>query len=109
MADDGLIRFGYEVDDQGRTVLRPLTGDDREFMEDALKNPKGLRFGETMQEAQECLVEPDVPYGLSPCGIAAEQDEARRTARTLAREQWDVGNEGLAVALLDILDASETQ
>lgn len=101
-----IIRFTQESDEEGRTVLRPLTEDDRKAMETGLENPAGLKIGVTLDEAQECPIESDLPYGLSICRIAAEQEEKKRAARILLRQEWLSGKEELALNLLKVLDDS---
>lgn len=101
---DRLISFHFELNSEGHTVLHPLTDEDLEAMTAALKNPRGLKFGETLEERQECPIEPEMPYGLSQCGIAAEADEGLRATRLLARAQWEEGDQLLAQQLLEFLE-----
>ena len=99
-----LLRFHWDLDKDGHTVLHPLTDEDRAAMTEALKNPRGLKFGETLEERQECPIDPEIPYELSECGIAAEADEGLRATRLLARAQWEQGEQLLAQQYLDIIE-----
>lgn len=97
------LRFHCEIDSAGRTVLHPLTTQDQVEIEQALANPKGITFGPTLQDAQVCPEDPDLPWGFSSCGLEAESDDARARVRRLAREEWRAGNRQLAQRMLDTL------
>lgn len=102
-----ILKFHRELDREGRTVLRPLTDEDRVGIEEALSNPKGLTFGPTLKDAQDCPLDPCLPFGISSCGIDAESNEARARVRRLARDQWDVGNRDLAERMLKSLEEEQ--
>lgn len=99
-----ILKFRWELDREGRTVLQPLTAQDQVEIEQALTNPKGITFGPTLQDIQACPHDPDIPFGISACGLEAESDDARARVRRLAREEWGAGNRQLAQRMLDTLD-----
>ena len=104
-AKDRILKFLRELDKEGRTVLRPLTNEDNTGIEDALSNPRGVTFGPVLRESLDCPLDPDVPFGISTCGIEAEGDSAKAHIRGLARDQWDKGDRELAKKMLEGLRA----
>lgn len=97
-----IIRFVEGKDEEGRTVLRPLTELDRKSMEPALRNRKDLRFGQTLEETQSCPIDSEsgIPFPLTLCGIEAETEDDKKTRKRLARELWIIGDKTAAEELL---------
>jgi len=95
-----VIRFLQEMDVQGRTVYYPFTNTEREAMEVGLKNRKGLVLAESLEEVEGCHIEPDVPFGISECGMKLQTDPDKKQALQTARARWLEGDEMEALELL---------
>lgn len=104
-----IIKFIEETDKEGRTVLRPLTKADKRDMQSGLKNKKGLIFGETLEDSEQCPMEvnSDLPFEISVCGIESQTEETQRNSLHRARKKWLEGNKEEALKLLgDVLKDS---
>ena len=105
MSEGRLVTYWQETNDSGETVLFPNTEGDREALQ-ALRNPRGLREGRTLSEADVCPIERDetVPWAVSFCAIGGEQDPTRMLGRAYARAHWLRGNKEAAREIVFELD-----
>ena len=97
-----VIKITTETDEQGRTVILPLTKADKRDLQSGLKNKKGLIIGETLEDSRRCPVELDsgVPFKISLCAIEAETEDDKKTIKRLSRKLWLLGNKAGAEELL---------
>lgn len=100
-----MVTYWQETNDSGETVLFPNTEGDREALQ-ALRNPRGLREGRTLAEAEVCPMEMDetVPFAVSRCAIYGEQDPKRAIERQAARLLWEIGHDEAAREIVRALD-----
>ena len=98
-----LLKFQVHLDEDGKTVLRPLTAEDQDSIERALSNPRGVTFGPNLAESKECPLDPEIPYAASICAIEAEKDPDKLHVRQLARASWTAGRREFARRILDTL------
>ena len=95
-----VIQYLQLTDGQGHTVIYPFTKAERVAMDVGLKNTKGLVLAESLEEVDQCPIEPEMPFAISECGLLLETDKGKKEARQTAREQWLEGEEEEALKLL---------
>ncbi len=102
-----IVKFHWELDEDGKTLLRPLSNEDQTEIHQALENQQGITIGPNLLDSKECPVDPGVPFPISNCAIEAEKGSANGRMRQLARERWDEGDRKLAEKLIDGLKGAE--
>ena len=108
MSEGRLATYWQETNEAGETVLFPNTEGDREALQ-ALRNPRGLREGKTLEEADVCPIEVDktVPWAVSSCAMGGEQNPSRVFGRMYARLLWANGDDEASREVLRRLDRGE--
>lgn len=62
---------------------------------------------ESIEGLEQCPIEPDVPFGISECGLQLQTDPDKKQALQASRERWLEGDEKEALNLLrDVLKES---
>lgn len=76
-------------------------------MKVGLKIGKGLVRADSLEEVEQCPIEPDVPFGISECGLQLHSDVDKKQALQASRERWLAGGEKEALKFLrDVLKES---